>query len=161
MVNILFDTVMLVPAYGTIAKIPVTFPPRPHAQESLTRIDFYMNGVISTVQDGAKRRHQVSDGTVRPQVDSPVLVRKYQGLVECKKSPGGGGRLDLHKRGPGVDGRHEGSNGHPPGAKSSGTLHTFGPSSNTTLGLGRQHLPRGSTKKRLCLSHTIRHQSTN
>ena len=64
MVNILFDTVMLVPAYGTIAKIPVTFPPRPHAQESLTRIDFYMNGVISTVQGGAKRRHQVSDGTV-------------------------------------------------------------------------------------------------
>ena len=65
--NALVNAELPVLAYRAIAKIPANTPPPPHpthAQDSLTHIDCYMDGVISAVQGGPKQQHQVFDGTV-------------------------------------------------------------------------------------------------
>ena len=46
-------------------EIPETRPGPPQILESLTHIYFYMDDVISAVQGGPNRQHQVFYGTVR------------------------------------------------------------------------------------------------
>ena len=62
--NSLVNKELPVPAYGGITKIPATGTNVTWAQQSLTHIDCYMDDVISVVQGGTKRQHQVFDGTV-------------------------------------------------------------------------------------------------
>ena len=50
--NALVGADLPVPAYGAIPALPATDPGSPHNPESLTHIDYYMDDVISTVQEG-------------------------------------------------------------------------------------------------------------
>ena len=60
----LVDSELPVPAYGAISEIPSTRPGPPLTPESLTHIYFYMDYVISVVQEDQYRQHPVFDGTV-------------------------------------------------------------------------------------------------
>ena len=62
--NTLVDTYLPVSAYGDISALRATEPIPPHTTESRTHIDCFMDDVISVVQGGTKRQHQVFDGTV-------------------------------------------------------------------------------------------------
>ena len=71
-------------------------PPPPHtnarARESHSYIGCYMNEVISVVQDGPERQHQVFDGTVCAlKWIFPSLPGEYKDLVSIKKLLAGEG----------------------------------------------------------------------
>ena len=51
--NAVLHTLILVPGYGGITKIPKTSPGPPHTLDSLTHIYFYIDDVITVVQGGA------------------------------------------------------------------------------------------------------------
>ena len=63
--NALVNSELPVPSYRAISDIPSTRPGPPYTPESLTHIYCYINDVISLVQGGPNRQHQVFDGTVR------------------------------------------------------------------------------------------------
>ena len=64
-VNALVHTALPVPAYGAILEILETSLGPPHTLDSLTHIDCYMDDVITAVQGGPDRQHEVFCGTVR------------------------------------------------------------------------------------------------
>ena len=57
--NALIDTDLPVPAYGAISDLPSTGPVPPHTRRTLAHIDCYLNDIISAVQGGPERQHQV------------------------------------------------------------------------------------------------------
>ena len=131
--KVLDGTELPVSEYGTIAKIPptgLTPPPLPHARESFTHIDYYMDGVISAVQGRPERQHRVFDGTIRALKwifsSLPVDIKDLVIL----KNPGRGEQIDLRKRVPEVEGRHGGGNIRPPKEKAFVNPHPIGYSSN-------------------------------
>ena len=62
--NVLIHTLVPVPGYGAISKIPETGQGPPHTLDILTHIDCYMDDVIISVQVGPEWQRQVFDSTV-------------------------------------------------------------------------------------------------
>ena len=92
MANALVHSELTIPAYGAISEIPSTGPDPPHTPESLTHIDCYMDDVISVVQGGPDRQHQVFDGTVRAlKWLFPSLPGELKDSVSVKKLVAGEG----------------------------------------------------------------------
>ena len=84
--NALVDSELPDPSYCAISEIPSTGPGPPHTPESLTHIYCYINDVISLVQGGPNRQHQVFDGTVRALKWLFLsLLRELKDLVSVKK----------------------------------------------------------------------------
>ena len=84
--NTLVDTYLPVPVYGVIYALPATDPGPPYTPESLTHIDCYIYDVISVVQGGAKRQHQLFDSAVRAlKWILPSLQGEAKDLVSVKK----------------------------------------------------------------------------
>ena len=90
--NALVDSELPVPSYSAISEMPSTGPGPPHTPESLTRIDYYMDDVISVVQGGPDRQHRVFDCTVRAlKWIFPSLPGELKDLGSVKKLVAGEG----------------------------------------------------------------------
>ena len=96
MANALVETDLPALSYGAISKIPATGQGPPHTPESLTHIGFYMDDVISEVQVGADRQHQVFSSTLCAlKWLFPSFPGNLKDLVSVKNLIAGEGGLDL------------------------------------------------------------------
>ena len=89
--NALIHTLILVPGYGAIAKIPEIETCLPHTLDGLTHIECYMDDAITAVQ-GTKQQRQVFDGTARAlKWLFPYLPGETKDSESTKKLLAGGG----------------------------------------------------------------------
>ena len=90
--NALIDTDLPVPAYGAISDLPSTGPVPPHTRRNLAHIDCYLNDIISVVQGGPERQHQVFNRKVCTlKCLFPSLPRESKDSVSVKKLLAGEG----------------------------------------------------------------------